>query len=166
MIIVGQFWNFVPLCRVARVERFRTPEIVVLRCWASAGPASDAPSVQTGLDKRADALDGAFEILRSYVRHVADQERQTLARFDKSQRIVSQLLNFKILTSPPITSFSNLPIYGRERYCIHVQVLVCLSNVQSPPDGRQISNLRRRPERSVPDWIRERPTLRVPKPIG
>ena len=82
-----------------------TGQLVVITVWSRLGtaevirrltgihllPGGRPAGIKTSLDKRADALDGAFEILRRYVRHVPDEKGQTLARLDKGQRIVGRL---------------------------------------------------------------------------
>lgn len=138
------------------MERFGTSEIL-LRHRAAAvirfirGSGS---TVQTGLNKGADALDSALEILGRYVSHIANEECQTLTRFDKSQWIMGQL---QIIENNSVTPLNNVmfkqnsPICGRGQYYTLFQELVCLSNVQFLLDGRQKSSHLRRLEHLILD---------------
>lgn len=111
-------------------------------------------TVQTGLNKGADALDSALEILGRYVSHIANEECQTLTRFDKSQWIMGQLQIIKKqfrYSANNVMFKQNSPICGRGQYYTLFQELVCLSNVQFLLDGRQKSSHLRRLEHLILD---------------
>jgi len=98
MIVAGQFVTFqvvdgtrIVICCVQR-DGFRAAEVVGSGLMLGFTIPVGMEAVETGFDKSADALNGAFEILRSDVGYIPDEECEALARFHESQWIVSHLI--------------------------------------------------------------------------